>query len=98
LFSSPNTNAVMSAVSPDLYGVAAGTLATMRSIGQMLSMGIAMLMLSVYVGKTAITAQTISRLLSGTKTALAVFAALCFVGLLASIARGNLGDRDKNPP
>ncbi len=41
LFSSPNTNAVMSSVEKTFYGVASGTLATMRMVGQMLSMGIA---------------------------------------------------------
>jgi MFS family permease len=39
LFSSPNTNAVMSSVNKKFYGVSSGTIATMRLIGQMLSMG-----------------------------------------------------------
>jgi EmrB/QacA subfamily drug resistance transporter len=93
LFSSPNTNAIMSAVPAELYGVASGTLATMRSVGQMMSMGIAMVMLSAYLGTAQITPSTAPKLLAGTHVGLAVFAGLCFIGLLASMARGNLGDR-----
>ena len=55
LFSSPNTNAVMSSVESKYYGIASSTLGTMRLIGQMLSMGIAMLVFAVYLGKAAIT-------------------------------------------
>jgi MFS family permease len=47
LFSSPNINAAMSSVEPRFYGVASGTLGTMRLIGQMLSMGVAMLIFAV---------------------------------------------------
>ena len=43
LFSSPNTNAVMSSVERRFYGVASATLGTMRLVGQMLSLGIAVL-------------------------------------------------------
>ncbi|MBK7500366.1 MAG: MFS transporter [Ignavibacteriales bacterium] len=38
LFSSPNVNAIMSSVDKKHYGVASSTLASMRMIGQMLSM------------------------------------------------------------
>ena len=44
LFSSPNTNAIMSAVEPRFYGVASGTVGTMRLLGQVFSMGIATLL------------------------------------------------------
>ena len=50
LFSSPNTNAVMGSVETRFYGVASATLATMRMTGQMLSMGIAMLVFAVRIG------------------------------------------------
>ncbi|HGE71666.1 TPA: MFS transporter, partial [Candidatus Poribacteria bacterium] len=55
LFSSPNTNAIMSSVEKRYYGVASGTLATMRMVGQMLSMGVVMLIFSIYIGKEKIT-------------------------------------------
>ena len=55
LFSSPNVNAVMSSVDAKYLGVASGTLATMRLTGQMLSMGIAMLVFALVIGRVQIT-------------------------------------------
>lgn len=90
LFSSPNTNAVMSSVERRFYGVASATLGTMRLTGQMLSMGIAMLIFAVYIGKVQITPQYYSLFLTGIKTAFIIFAVLCFVGIFASLARGEI--------
>ncbi len=90
LFSSPNTNAVMSSVERRFYGVASATLGTMRLTGQMLSMGIAMLILAIYIGKVQITPQYYSLFLLSIKTAFALFALLCFSGIFVSLARGRL--------
>lgn len=90
LFSSPNTNAVMSSVEKRSYGVASATLGTMRLIGQMLSMGIAMLIFAIYVGKVQITPEYYSLFLVSIRRALIIFAALCFGGIFASLARGNV--------
>ncbi len=90
LFSSPNTNAVMSSVEKRSYGVASATLGTMRLIGQMLSMGIAMLIFAIYVGKVQITPEHFSLFLISIRRALIIFAALCFGGIFASLARGNV--------
>lgn len=87
-FSSPNTNAVMSSVGTKTYGVASATLATMRSVGMMLSMGIAMLISAIYVGRVEITPEYYSAFVAGMKVAFIIFAALCFVGIFASLARG----------
>ena len=90
LFSSPNTNAVMSSVEKRFYGVGSGTLATMRLVGQMLSMGIAMLLLAIYVGRVQITPEYSSEFVSSLKIAFVIFAALCFGGIFASFARGKM--------
>ena len=50
LFSSPNVNAIMSAVEKKYYGVASATVGTMRLTGQMFSMGITMLVFAVILG------------------------------------------------
>jgi hypothetical protein len=50
VFSSPNTNAVMTSVEPTRYGLASATLSTMRQVGMELSMGIATLFISMKVG------------------------------------------------
>ncbi len=88
LFSSPNTNAVMSSVEKKYYGVASGTLGTMRLTGQMLSLGTAMLLFALYIGRVQITPEYYSLFLKSTKTAFTVFAVLCFAGTFASLARG----------
>ena len=90
LFSSPNTNAVMSAVDRSHYGVASATLATMRLTGQMLSMGIVMLIFALFMGGTAVTPQTAPRFLTSVRAAFSVFVVLCFLGVFASLARGNI--------
>jgi MFS family permease len=90
LFSSPNTNAVMSSVDRRLYGVASGMLGTMRLTGQMLSMGIAMLIFALYVGRVRIAAANPAFFLQSLKVAFAIFAILCFCGIFASLARGRL--------
>ncbi len=89
LFSSPNTNAVMSAVQKRFYGVASGILSTMRATGQMLSMGIALLLFSVYMGHTQITPQNFTQFLQSARTAFIIFSLLCLGGTFASLARGS---------
>lgn len=90
LFSSPNTNAVMSSVEKKYYGVASGTLGTMRMTGQMLSMGIVMLILSVYVGRVKITPEYYGLFLKSARTAFAIFSVLCIGGVFASLSRGKV--------
>jgi EmrB/QacA subfamily drug resistance transporter len=89
LFSSPNTNAVMSCVEPRRYGVASATLATARMIGQMLSMGIAMLVFAVQMGDVHITPERHEAFLASLRIAFIIFAALSAAGIFASLARGN---------
>ena len=90
LFSSPNTNAVMSSVEKRFYGVAAGTLGTMRLTGQMLSMGIAMLIFAIHIGHTQITPEYYPAFLISTRSAFIFFGVLCSGGVLASLARGKV--------
>jgi len=88
LFSSPNSNSIMSSVEKKQLGVASGSLGTMRMIGQMLSMGIAMMLFSYFIGQKSIGASNLPDLLLSLKYAFVVFAALCFLGVFASLARG----------
>lgn len=90
LFSSPNTNAVMSSAPNTAYGVASATLATMRQVGMVLSMGIAMLMFTLYIGRVQITPEYYSLFQQSVKTAFIIFAILCFGGIFASLARGKV--------
>ncbi|GAB4256400.1 MAG: MFS transporter [Thermoleophilia bacterium] len=90
LFSSPNTNTIMSSVEPRFLGVAAATLSTMRMTGQMFSMGIAMLVFALAMGTVQITPAVYSSFLTSVRTAFGIFAVLCFAGIFASLARGTL--------
>jgi MFS family permease len=90
LFSSPNTNAVMSSVEKRWYGVASATLGTMRLTGQMLSMGIVMLIFSATMGRMQITPMLYPAFLQSMSIAFTVFSLLCVVGVLASLARGHV--------
>jgi len=90
LFSSPNTNAVMSSVEKRFYGVASATLATMRQIGMMFSMGMVMLIFAIYLGRVQITPEYYAPFLSSLNTAFIIFTVLCFGGIFASLARGKV--------
>lgn len=90
LFSSPNTNAIMSSVDRCDYGVASGMVSTMRLIGQMMSLGIAMLTFSVIMGHVEIAPGQLGGLMKSIRVAFGIFAALCVVGTAFSLSRGNL--------
>jgi len=90
LFSSPNTNAVMSSIDRKLYGVASAALATMRVIGQILSMAITMVIFSIYIGHVEITADVSIEFMIAAKIAFSIFTFLCVFGIFASLARGRL--------
>ncbi|MBP6876119.1 MAG: MFS transporter [Candidatus Eisenbacteria bacterium] len=90
LFSSPNTNAIMSAVAPPKYGFAAGMLATMRTVGQAMSMAIALLLFSLMIGGMAIGPAQHPQLLRALRLAFGLFAVLCLGGAFASAVSGRL--------
>ncbi|MBM4454420.1 MAG: MFS transporter, partial [Chloroflexi bacterium] len=90
LFSSPNTNAVMSSVQNRSFGVASATLATMRQVGMMLSMGLAMLLFALNMGRVQISPEHYPMLLTSVHTAFIVYTLLCVGGIFASLARGKM--------
>ena len=90
LFVSPNTNAIMSSAPKTAYGVASATLATSRQVGIVLSMGIAMLMFALYMGRVEITPEYYLLFQQSMKTSFIIFAVLCFGGVFASLARGKV--------
>ena len=92
LFSSPNTNAVMSSVEKRSLSIASATLGTMRLTGQMFSMGIAMLILSIVMGRVQITPEFYLQFQLSVRYAFITFTILCFGGIFASMARGNSRD------
>ena len=88
LFSSPNTNSIMGSVDKRFLGLASGTVGTMRLTGQMLSMGIAALIIQVYIGKDAIKPSNHQQFIWAIGAIFVVFAVLSVVGIWASLKRG----------
>ncbi len=85
LFVSPNTNVIMGSVSSRVLGVASGTLGTMRTAGMMLSMGVTMILFSLYIGDAGITPAYYPQFLSSEKAGFIIFAVLGFAGVIAQM-------------
>lgn len=90
LFSSPNTNAIMSSVDRRFYGIASGMVGTMRQIGQTLSLGIAALVFALYIGKGQITPELYPLFVRSARAAFVILTFLCVLGIFASLARGQV--------
>ncbi|MFO7740440.1 MAG: MFS transporter [Desulfatiglandaceae bacterium] len=90
LFSSPNTNAIMSSVDRRFYGLASGSVGTMRLMGMMISMGIATLVFALYIGRVQIAPAHYSAFMKSVRVAFTIFSIFCIGGVFASLARGNI--------
>jgi MFS family permease len=90
LFSSPNMNAIMGAVEKRYYGLASGTVATMRLLGQMFSMAMATVVLSLIVGRQAIVPENYDLFLRSIHTVFVISAVFCLFGVYFSWFRGAL--------
>jgi EmrB/QacA subfamily drug resistance transporter len=90
LFSSPNTNAIMSSVERRFYGLAGAMVGTVRQTGMMFSMGIVMMILALHMGQAEISSSNLGEFVSSMRTAFIVFAVMSFGGVFASLARGDI--------
>jgi EmrB/QacA subfamily drug resistance transporter len=90
LFSSPNMNAIMGAVDKKFFGIASGTVAVMRVLGQMTSMAIAMVVFAAFMGREQITPSNYDLFLKSVKISFGIFAVLCTFGIFFSFSRGTL--------
>jgi hypothetical protein len=57
----------------------------------MMSLGVAMLIFSVIMGHVEIAPDQLDKLMVSIKVAFGIFAGLCAMGTIFSLARGNLG-------
>jgi EmrB/QacA subfamily drug resistance transporter len=89
LFSSPNSNAVMSSVEKKQLGNASGMLGTMRNVGQTFSMAIALMLLALFMGQARVAPANYPQLLGAMKAGFVIFSVLCIAGIFASLARNN---------
>jgi len=90
LFSSPNTNAVMSSVASRQFGLAAATLSTVRQMGMVFSMGIATLVLGAMVGQVELGLTDPDDLAAAMRVIFVICSISCSIGILASLARGQV--------
>jgi hypothetical protein len=58
-------------------------------IGQMLSMGIAMMLIALFIGKQTINTSTYPGLISGMRLGFVIFSVLSVLGIFASLARNS---------
>ena len=92
LFTSPNTNAILSTVESGDYGMASSILSTMRNIGQMSCMAIASIVFFVSFGKTPIDEVSTSGMSDSIKILFVIFVVLCVLGTFFSMQwRGTKG-------
>lgn len=87
MFSSPNTNAVMSCVEKEDYGVASSILATMRSIGHTFSMVIVTITVTVLASDMALADVPADVLIKVIRVSFIVFTVICIAGVFISLKR-----------
>ena len=90
LFSSPNMNTIMSSVERKHYGIASGTSATMRVLGQMVSMSVATMIFAFYFGNGLIKNVPVPVFVKSEHLIFMVFGFLCLIGVYFSFSRGKL--------
>ncbi|MFZ1986661.1 MAG: hypothetical protein WAU91_19785 [Desulfatitalea sp.] len=75
---------------PRHYGIASGTVATTRLLGQMTSMAMAAVVLVLFIGPAAIGPQNYPMVIKSIKTIFYISAGLCVAGTYCSFSRGKL--------
>jgi MFS family permease len=89
LFSSPNTNTVMSSVDKNYYGQASAVMGTMRTVGMSFSMGIAGLILSIFLGDAKVSHSIAHAFLQAFHWVFGVSFVICLIGAFCSSRRTN---------
>ncbi|MDR1554332.1 MAG: MFS transporter [Prevotellaceae bacterium] len=87
LFSSPNSNIIMSSVDKKYYGQASATMGTMRLTGQAFSMGIATMAISMSIGDKVIVPELHADFMKSFHITFIICTALCILGTYTSSFR-----------
>jgi MFS family permease len=93
IFTSPNTNAILSCVSPKDYSVANSILGTMRSSGQLISMAIITIVTHFSIGDMLIEAAGTAGIMATFRMSFLVFAIICAFGVALSLAKTKSSDK-----
>ena len=86
-FSTPNTNAVMSAVEQADYGTASSILSTMRSVGHTVCMALITAVIGIYLGDTPLADADPQRFVKTMHLIFLIFAILCILGIFIAKKR-----------
>lgn len=90
MFSAPNTSVIMSSVRPSETGEASAMVSVMRQTGMMVSMGVAMVVISLIMGSTDnLAPATYPLFIDVMRTSFAICLAMCLIGAVASALRGS---------
>ncbi len=92
LFSSPNTNAIMSSVEVRSFGSASAMVAAMRSLGMVVSMGMVMMIFSIVMGSTTLRPEIFPEFLVSLQVSFGIFFALTVLGIFLSLQRSRPGE------
>ncbi len=87
-FLSPNTNAIMSSVEKENFGIASATESVTRNVGIAFSMAILMLLFSLHMGTAQITPEYYAAFVESIKWALMISIGLCVCCIVLSSSRG----------
>lgn len=87
LFSSPNTNAIMSCVSPAEFSLANTIVAAMRTVGQTVGMCLVTVVVAFNLGAVPLADAPQAQMVGTIHICFAIFAVLCVMGLGMSLAR-----------
>ncbi|MBR6444435.1 MAG: MFS transporter [Firmicutes bacterium] len=88
MFSSPNTNAIMSCVDRKDYGVASSLVSTMRTIGQTVGMVIVTLVVTFHLGSTPLASSDPQTVIKVIHISFIIFVIICAIGVVISLQRG----------
>jgi len=89
LFSSPNSNAIMGSVDKRDYGIASGMVATMRTVGMVISLAFVAVLFSILIGRAEIIPEKYPALMKSIRFAFASFSGLCAIGIFFSMVRAS---------
>ena len=93
LFSSPNMNAIMSSVPPKEAPTASASQATMRTIGQTMSLGLLTLIFAWIMGNLQLSTQYASMIVQSSQIICAICTVACILAVFASLVGVKSSDK-----
>ncbi|MDR3062690.1 MAG: MFS transporter [Methanobrevibacter sp.] len=84
LFTTPNTNSIMSSIPRKFTSIASATVATARVVGQTLSLGMLTIIFAFIMGSVQILPETYPQLITSSQIAFIISTMLCIVAIILS--------------